>query len=368
MAIIFVGPLPQPLHGFSWINKSMLDTIKIRTSVVVFDRAYPRFNTRYISIFSRSFFSIINIFQLFILFALRRPTSFYIGLSSGFGMLIDTCYYIAAYLMCRPIFIHHHSFLYLNKPNFLSRFCFIFLKNAQHIALGARMQDALHFSYGVDLKKIMILSNAAYLTTSDSLKIFHHIQSPRKYIKVGFISNITKEKGVFDLIALAKVFANKYPSVKFLIAGPIEKTIENDFNSQISNLSNTCYVGAKYGKEKEEFYENIDILAFPTRYANEAEPVTIHEALRAGIPVIANNRGCIEELLDQSCGHVVSDPDSFVEEAITWLAPLMDSHELLVKRKVAARQQFERMHLSHSERLRHIVNCIVNGRALKAAQ
>jgi glycosyltransferase involved in cell wall biosynthesis len=88
-------------------------------------------------------------------------------------------------------------------------------------------------------------------------------------------------------------------------------------------LQNVEYIGPKYGTDKDDFYEEIDILVFPTRYINEAEPLVILEAMCRGIPIIAYGRGCIPEILYADCGKVVDTRQEFVpaamEQIIKWL-------------------------------------------------
>jgi len=49
----------------------------------------------------------------------------------------------------------------------------------------------------------------------------------------------------------------------------------------------------------------VDVLLFPTDYANEAEPLVIHEAIRSGAHVIACERGAIPDILSNGAGLVV---------------------------------------------------------------
>ena len=73
-------------------------------------------------------------------------------------------------------------------------------------------------------------------------------------------------------------------------------------------VANGCvfYDGPVYDRRKESFYDSIDVLVFPSRYANEAEPVVVIEALGAGAPVAAA-RGCVPSLIDGESG-LLLDP------------------------------------------------------------
>ena len=66
------------------------------------------------------------------------------------------------------------------------------------------------------------------------------------------------------------------------------------------------YRGPVHGSNKKEFFNDIHIMLFPSRYKNEAQPLVVFEALSYGVPVICFNRGCIENMVDSTCGMLVS--------------------------------------------------------------
>ena len=60
----------------------------------------------------------------------------------------------------------------------------------------------------------------------------------------------------------------------------------------------------------------------PTRYKNECFPLSILEAMGAGIPVISSNEGAIEEIVDNNkCGQVIDNlsPENLSEALIRYI-------------------------------------------------
>ena len=73
-----------------------------------------------------------------------RDVILYLALSGGRGQFIDLIYVlISRRLFRRPIFVHHHSFVYINSPSWLNRCFFALVRNATHIALSPNMGQAL---------------------------------------------------------------------------------------------------------------------------------------------------------------------------------------------------------------------------------
>lgn len=66
--LIFVGPLPPPIHGFAEINRRMLDRLQLVSNVEAFDvtpRSKPGVFSR-LSPWLRLFFSVLRICSTFI--------------------------------------------------------------------------------------------------------------------------------------------------------------------------------------------------------------------------------------------------------------------------------------------------------------
>ena len=67
------------------------------------------------------------------------------------------------------------------------------------------------------------------------------------------------------------------------------------------------------GKKKQELFKKANLFIFPTRYKNEAFPLSILEALSYGVPVIATDEGSIPYILDEKSGIILNDVKYFVQ-------------------------------------------------------
>jgi glycosyltransferase involved in cell wall biosynthesis len=144
------------------------------------------------------------------------------------------------------------------------------------------------------------------------------------------------------------------------LAGPFQDIeTERAVRSRLVALPHVEYVGPKYGAEKDAFYASIDALMFPTRYVNEADPLTIHEAMSRGIPVIAYGRGCIPEIVSSDSGLVIELAEPFVPAALAKLESWLTGPEAFQAASRAAAARFVRTYDDNDTRWRALLADIV---------
>jgi len=248
----------------------------------------------------------------------KRGAVFYMSVSGGFGQVYDVMFVILARLFQMRIYLRHCSFAYLDSAFFLTRILSLLSgSSAMHITQSRGMSSLLQSIYNV--QKTMPISNAV-LYADDIVDV----NSRDKLKTLGFLGNISFEKGVFDFLDLMERLKLHNSGIKAIIAGPFQddKT-ELLVRARLRNLPDVTYLGPVYGEEKERFLSGIDVLVFPTRYKNETEAKVNHEAMRHGIPVIAYGRGCIPEIVTPDCGLVIAPDNSFsplaFEKIVIWL-------------------------------------------------
>jgi len=259
-------------------------------------------------------------------------------------------------LFSLPVYVHHHSFSYINHPSLMSRCCLYLLHNCQHIVLCEQMGALLTRRYAIRDSNIVVLTNAAFLDLGEIRE-----KKATDRLTVGFLSNITVEKGILDFFDMAACFCGMNGGPSFVIAGPVAESLRGVFASRLSELPNVRHIGPVYGEAKEAFFSQMDLLAFPTRYPNEAEPVTILEAFRAGVPVMANHRGCIATMLDESSGLGVLQAADFAKQAGGLLLQLIESPERLVALKQGASNRFLGLQSQAAAKLEWLLGRIIAG-------
>ena len=199
------------------------------------------------------------------------------------------------------VWLHHHVFSYVRKYDPRMALILRLLgPKARHIVLGDAMAKGLAQHYGAS--HFAVLNNAGFVTDAAKGRVRNALSC------VGFLGNITRAKGIMPFMDTLRQLQTDDSSISALIAGPIpDPGVQQKVAAFCAERPDARqWIGAVKGAEKREFFEQIDALLFPTLYENEALPVTIYEALAAGVPVLATDRGCIGEQLS-GLGCVLSE-------------------------------------------------------------
>lgn len=347
--VFFVSPLPPPVHGFSWVNAQIYGLLEKKCRVIHFDRT-PSSKGLAFTLFR----FISNLFFFLFKLLTSRPSMVYIGWSGGRSMLIDFGYICLCRLFFVPVCLHHHSFAYLNNIRWFNRLALLPTRNQFHVVLCQSMADLLVKNYDVVSKNVTVVSNAAFLPPSVPTDYFF-----QNKLAVGFLSNVTEAKGIFEFFDLAKHFS-KNDLFHFYVAGPVDSDLLEQFNTEILKSTNVTYIGAVYSKDKDRFFKSLDVFVFPTKYINEAEPVTISEAMRAGLPIISIQRGCIASMLNDS--GVVTQPEKFLEESSVFLNRMISDRKYYSIQRSKSTERFDLLRSGSLQNLELLIDHL-SGRA-----
>lgn len=345
--VYLAGTFPPPVHGMAAVNAAVRDRLAgAGASVVVIDTAAATLDRGLVSRLRR----LPRIARGLARFAFARHvrgSALYFGVSGGFGQVFEIGFVLIARVRRSRIFLHHHSFAYLSTRRRLTGILVRAAgRYATHIALSDGMAERLRSLYGV--ASSVTVSNAVFfLGSSDS-----GISEPRGDLcTLGFLGNIAAEKGIFLFLDLVMALQQSGLQLTGRIAGPFQDAAtESRLRQRLLELKEVEYVGAKYGVEKADFFDSIDVLVFPTLYVNEAEPLVILEAMQRAVPVIAYGRGCIPERVTPNCGCVIPSETSFVPEALEQIEIWMRFPPMFHKASAGAALHFAALRQASAQR------------------
>ncbi len=279
---------------------------------------------------------------------------FYLSASGGSGQLYDVLFLLLARVRRMQIVVHHHSFAYLGDPTWLAQVMVTSAgSRAVHVTQSRGMAQRLQTLYGVG--DVVPISNAVLYPREAG--------GARRRMavgKLGFLSNLAAEKGVFEFLDLmAAAEAAGLPVTGVLAGACQDQNMRERVEQRLRSLRNLSYVGAVYGADKEQFLDAIDVLVFPTRYRNETEALVNHEAMSRGIPVIAYGRGCIPEIVGADCGLVIDPAEPFVPAALAKLENWLADPAAFEAASRAAAARFARTYDENEARWRALLEDIV---------
>lgn len=320
--VVFLGPLPPPHNGFSASNQRMVDAIRARGATVEILDVSKRATGRLAGL--KALGNRVRQFgRLVRLLGTQRPHTLYLGLSGGYGQLLDAPFVALASWAGLDIYFHHHSFAYINRPTWYTRLIMRCAPRGRHLALCDLMRAELARIYRLPSANVQVLSNLSLIDLPATPAPAGAQTPARQAIHVGFLSNITAAKGIFTYFEVVRLAQEIGIPVCARVAGPVAPDIRAKFDAELARTPCVRYLGPVHGADKEAFFRDIDVLMFPTTYHNEAAPLILLEANSHGVPVIAHNRGCIGSMVNAHNGVLVPRDADFAEAAIAYLRNMM---------------------------------------------
>jgi len=131
-------------------------------------------------------------------------------------------------------------------------------------------------------------------------------------IVFGMIGRLAYPKNPLMFLSAGKEILRKYPKTKFILigGGSLFKECKN-FIKENRLENNIFLLGEKSPEETRELLLSFDVFVLTSRF--EGLPLTIIEAMFAGLPVIATNVGGVGELVVNGQNGFLINPDSLEE-------------------------------------------------------
>lgn len=306
--IFFILHMPPPVHGAAMMGKYIHDSILINQT---FDCYYfnltlaknlqdiGKGGIRKLQDFIKQLLHIYQTVKTF------KPDLCYMTPNAKGGAFYkDFVIMMLLKFMKHKIVIHYHNKGVITRQNkLLDNFLYKrFFKNIKIILLAEPLyKDICKY---VKREDVYICPNG--IPESKNLLV----QTSHKGFNILFLSNMMKEKGVWDLVKACQILKEKGKQFHCHFVGKWSDITEEEFTTQIKKYNLEKYItayGAKYGTDKNKFLQDADLFVFPTYYNNECFPLVLLEAMEAGIACISTQEGGISAIIkDNETGYVIN--------------------------------------------------------------
>lgn len=330
--VLFITPLPLPVHGSSMVSLYIKDSKLINEA---FDCDFVNLSTsrrmdeigktmpvklvRFVSAYFRVFGKLL----------MGKYDLCYLAITChGIGFLKDAPFVLMCKLFKRKIVLHQHNkgmARYVDKPIYKWLLPLVYRRTTVILLSWLLYSD---IEKVVGKEQILICPNGIPELKTDRKPLMQKSSVP----KILFLSNLIASKGVWVLLDACRILKERgYKFCCEYIGGETKEISAKKFCNEIycRGLDKEVnFLGRKYGKEKEDVYCNADMFVQPT--FEDCFPLTLIEAMQNHLPVVTTNEGANCDIVtDGLNGYIVPKNDS--ETLADAIAKLLESPEERMK-------------------------------------
>lgn len=357
--ILFILHLPPPVHGAAMVGQYIRNSYLLNSS---FDCHY--FNLTLAKGLDdigkggvkKAFSFCSQLISLWKTVRAVNPQICYITPNTkGRAFYKDFCVVMLLKIMRQDIVAHYHNKGVSERQDKLVDHVMYkcFFNRQRVILLAGKLYE--------DMKKY-VLPEDVYICPNGipSQRAMPAVQK-RAVFRILFLSNMMKEKGVWDLVEACSLLKKEGADFRCDFVGKWSDITEEAFLEAIERKGLTDCVkayGAKYGPDKKRFMQRANLFVLPSH--NEAFPLVLLEAMQYGLPCIATAEGGIPAIIDDNrTGFLITPRDAnLLAKRIMYLKNRPD---VGVKMGMAGRAKFLREFTlkRFEKRMKNILNQIL---------
>lgn len=309
--VLLLSPIPPPMHGAAYATDLLLHSrfgtlfsvVHINARFVEHLHELQSFTPKKVALVLKYWWQLLKAIALERVGVVILTPAFYPK-----PFLKDALYIWTARLLGQKVVAWYHmNFVAMGYEKLPASMQWFIQKTLSavdcHVCVGERLIENL--PPFIDRAKVSVIRNGIPPVACSS---------PRKpqegKQRIVYLSNLGTAKGWRVLFGAAEQLCERNPNVEVAFYGnpmadSTEEEIERVFAS--SRFSGRIvYGGPVYGEEKAQVLCSADIFCFPS--LNEAFPLTILEAMSAGVPIVASDVGAVREAVEHGKGGVLVPP------------------------------------------------------------
>ena len=173
------------------------------------------------------------------------------------------------------------------------------LINAGAVLSAAQRDDLVAFNPATE-KKLAVLDNPV----SDSYFGIRDARKVKGTFRVLCLGEVGQNKGQLELM---EVVNSSGAPIQLVLAGPVAPGVKAKFDQALSRSKRTRYVGLVRGEELLTLFRETDCYCLFS--SAEAMPISILEAMAAGVPVVATDVGAVPSVVTPETGVIIAAGD-----------------------------------------------------------
>lgn len=308
--------LPPPTTGMTVVTQKLMDALEADSTfaVRVYEVRRPPGSTQVDWIIRKHLGLLAGTLR-----AIHRTEVVYIVCESETGLLSTAARLALVRLSRRVAVVHHHTSSYVATRRRLFDLALRMApRRTIHLVLSDGVSAQLRELYPRSTAHTMLPLPNTFAVPRPSRT---GPDSPGSgALSVGFVGNQPSEKGLGDAYEAVKTLRRSGAPVSLQVAGASDTDQDRELLGSMSDSKFVALHGPLSHAEMDRFYDQIHVLALPSRYSREAQPMVILEALSRGIPVLAYPVGDIGRLLGDS-SFLVADRDALATQLDRLLDP-----------------------------------------------
>jgi len=338
-SVLLFGRVPPPVTGMNLLTRAVLDAlqsagpVEFVNSSVGATRGTPIIRLRYA-------LRTIGLALRLLTSGRARGRRLYLVANSQAGLYFTLLLVTVARRMGYSIYLHHHVYSYINHYDRRMAWITRSMGSAGvHVVHCEKMARDFRARYDSAENFAIVYPSAVSIPLQSSR------ESARTPIRLGMLSNLMISKGVGRAIETFRVLYGRGRSVALILAGPL---LESEATQLVERAVKEFpglveYRGPVFGEDKARYFSEIDVFLFPTQYEHESWGIVLNESLAAGVPVIANDRGCSRVVFGEQAGLLVQNSADFVSAAASQIEHWLDTPSEYAAASKAAIEQAEHL-------------------------
>ena len=302
--ILMFGPLLPPIHGQSLAFSRFYESIGDKQKIVI-DTNLEN-SSKAMKIFATLKITFLILFKTLFL---KYDIAYMTCSRSILGSLKDVLFINLVSFRKKRIINHLHGsdfYDFLHKtPTWYRKILFhTYNKIDTSIVLLENMKEQFKDFHKMRLEVVPNFYDKELENTSGKKDV--------KNIRLLYLSNIIKSKGIFELIDAFDDLSQKHDNIILNIAGDFMgdefmsiKMVEKEFFKKIKNNDKVNFLGKVSGKKKIKLLQSSDIFVLPTYYKSEAFPISIIEAMVSKNAIVTTNFKYLPEIVNKKNGILV---------------------------------------------------------------